>query len=390
MKRKSYEKVYAAFKQAGLELIDKQYISVDHPMKCKDKNGYFYNRTLRTVKSTLKKGKQFTVQPFNTNNLYFYENILRFMNKECDTGTILLTPREEISSTDNTILSFQCGKCGKVYHKRWRDFKDNQYKVCNDCYKEIRPFEPYVEKRRNSLQLYYNKAIERNFKVLNIIGNNYKGKIELEDKDGYRGRMTISQFMRGSQFERHSVRNPYTLYNLRLYANRQGWNIEIIPQKFKGTDYPIKIRCECGEIFETNAYHFLEGVYRCRKCRAADSTISLEIKRWLDKNYIVYIQEYAFKDCRYKYPLPFDYYLPKYNACIEVDGIHHYKPVVYTTKEEAMKNYNLTQTRDNIKTGYCKNNNIPLLRIPFWEIEKSTNYIDILTEFISSLQINDL
>lgn len=37
------------------------------------------------------------------------------------------------------------------------------------------------------------------------------------------------------------------------------------------------------------------------------------------------------------------------------------------TNEEAIEHMKRTQKHDQIKTQYCKDNNIPLIRIPYWE-----------------------
>ena len=72
--------------------------------------------------------------------------------------------------------------------------------------------------------------------------------------------------------------------------------------------------------------------------------------------------------------MPFDFYLPDYNICIEYDGELHYKSIdFYGGEEELMKQ----QNRDNIKTQYCKDNNITLIRIPYWDLN---NINKILSE----------
>ena len=57
---------------------------------------------------------------------------------------------------------------------------------------------------------------------------------------------------------------------------------------------------------------------------------------------------------------------------IEFDGQHHYfsyKRYKNQTEEESIKNFKYIQQNDQIKNEYCKNNNIDLLRIPYWEKE---------------------
>lgn len=46
--------------------------------------------------------------------------------------------------------------------------------------------------------------------------------------------------------------------------------------------------------------------------------------------------------------------------------IFEYKAVDYFGGEEALKS---TQSRDKIKTNYCKEHSIKLIRIPYWEFD---------------------
>ena len=64
--------------------------------------------------------------------------------------------------------------------------------------------------------------------------------------------------------------------------------------------------------------------------------------------------------CKYKGRLKFDFYLPDYNICIEFDGEQHFKPVEYWGGEEEFKK---RQIKDKIKTSFCTNNDIKLIRI---------------------------
>lgn len=91
------------------------------------------------------------------------------------------------------------------------------------------------------------------------------------------------------------------------------------------------------------------------------------IEDYLKSCNIVYKTEYRFHDCRDQYSLPFDFALlsDKNNVryLIEYDGQQHYKPISYFGGEEA---YKLRKYHDQIKNNYCKKNNIPLLRLPYY------------------------
>ena len=93
------------------------------------------------------------------------------------------------------------------------------------------------------------------------------------------------------------------------------------------------------------------------------------IYKYLIEHNISFKREKKFNDCFFKYRLPFDFYIPKYNLCIEFDGRHHF--------EEIRGDFNLIKKRDEIKNNYCKNNNIKLIRIPY---SKSNEITSILEE----------
>lgn len=114
----------------------------------------------------------------------------------------------------------------------------------------------------------------------------------------------------------------------------------------------------------------------CPNC--ASSKGEYRIQRWLLKNNISYIFEKTFSDCKDKNSLSFDFYLPKYNICIEFQGKQHYEPVDFggNGKIHAIKSFNDRIKKDNIKEQYCKNNKIGLIIIPYWEFDN----IDIILE----------
>lgn len=63
-------------------------------------------------------------------------------------------------------------------------------------------------------------------------------------------------------------------------------------------------------------------------------------------------------------PLPFDFYLPNLNICVEYDGKQHSNSVKIFGGEKAFESCKI---RDQIKTEYCLKNNIPLIRIRYNE-----------------------
>lgn len=123
----------------------------------------------------------------------------------------------------------------------------------------------------------------------------------------------------------------------------------------------VKIICKTHGIFEQNAYHHIKGI-GCPYC--CESKGEKEIRYFLISNNIKFKQNKRFNKCKDKKTLPFDFYLSDYNICIEYDGIQHFESIEYW----GGKNKLLTQKkRDQIKTNYCLQNNIKLIRIKYNE-----------------------
>lgn len=130
---------------------------------------------------------------------------------------------------------------------------------------------------------------------------------------------------------------------------------------------PISHRCKIdGFVWAATPCNILSGT-GCPHCQQSKGEEC--VARWLTKGGFNYTYQKKFVDCRDKIQLPFDFYLPEHNILIEYDGIQHFQPVDFAGKGEewAMMQFQITQSHDTIKTQYCKNNNIRLLRIPYFK-----------------------
>ena len=145
---------------------------------------------------------------------------------------------------------------------------------------------------------------------------------------------------------------------------------------YKNAKSKVKIICPIhGEFNQTPDAH-LSGK-NCSHCNSSKG--ELIVKELLETKNVKFKQQKRFKDCKDIRPLPFDFYLIDYNICIEYDGEQHFKPIKIFKGNKGFKE---CQKRDKIKTEYCKNNNIPLLRISYNEDVKT-----ILTSYLNSIDI---
>lgn len=125
----------------------------------------------------------------------------------------------------------------------------------------------------------------------------------------------------------------------------------------------VKIKCSKHGIFNQQPQSHLQGK-GCPICKESKGENIIRI--FLNDNNIKYIPQKRFKDCKRIRPLPFDFYLPDFNMCIEYDGKQH-----YTIKNGWFGNktpnneYEKIKESENIKKTYCENNGITLHRISY-------------------------
>lgn len=128
--------------------------------------------------------------------------------------------------------------------------------------------------------------------------------------------------------------------------------------------YGCKQQCE----WETSPASVLCG-RRSPNCYSSNGEI--KIQQFLQLYNIHFIKEYKFEDCKNIHCLPFDFYLPQYNMCIEYDGEQHYRPINFggCSDDKAIQSFQSTYINDNIKNQYCEQHNINLLRIPYYDFK---------------------
>lgn len=102
-----------------------------------------------------------------------------------------------------------------------------------------------------------------------------------------------------------------------------------------------------------------------------------KIVKILKKEKILFVREKTFDNLQ-QGKLRFDFYLPSLRLLIEVDGEQHFQQIkkFQKTRQDFLKG----KERDRKKNSYCLAHNIPLYRIPYWEIDNIKNLQDILQQ----------
>ena len=242
---------------------------------------------------------------------------------------------------------------------------------CNECKKDR-----FHQTRCRSHQQYVEEVKRANPNV-DVIGHyvNARTKIEhyctVHDVFWYAYPDNILRGMGctvcGIEKTRNSTAKSHDEYVTEVYETNP--NVEVI-EAYSGANTPILHRCKIdGHVWYATPANILFGK-GCPICK--ESKGEREIRQWLARNKILNESQKTFCDCKDVKMLPFDFYLPEYNVLIEYDGEQHYRPIELFGGEDGFK---LRKKHDDIKTQYCKDNDIHLLRIPYYasvneELEK--------------------
>jgi len=126
-----------------------------------------------------------------------------------------------------------------------------------------------------------------------------------------------------------------------------------------------KCQCDCGSIRYVRGTSLIAGV--TKSCGCVNSWGEEKISNILKENNIYFIKEKTFDDLKYSDShrmARFDFAIYNENKenfyLLEFDGNQHIKQTWYSHDDLEKR-----QEHDEIKNKYCKDNNIPLIRIPY-------------------------
>lgn len=133
---------------------------------------------------------------------------------------------------------------------------------------------------------------------------------------------------------------------------------------YKSAKEKLIITCQKhGNFLQWPSFHL-----RGRGCQKCKQTIGEKlIENYLTHENIIFENQYKIADCKNKKPLPFDFAIfdkdNNLKYLIEYQGEQHF----HITKRINKEIFEIQLIRDQIKRDYCKEHNIRLLEIPYWE-----------------------
>ena len=258
----------------------------------------------------------------------------------------------------NIKIPIRHNKCGRIFEPTPNNFLRGSR--CPYC--QHRSYKKTHEEFINEVY----KLVKNEYEVLGrYVNNDTKIKLRHNNiKCNYHTfYMTPNSFLRGQRCPKCAgkLKKSSKLFKqeiLKLVGKEY-----ILMSKYNGNkNKVVLLHKKCGNIFKTTPNNFLRGS-RCPHCKRSKGEDI--INTLLKKNNIKFEFQKTFSDCKFKSKLFFDFIINN-KLILEYDGAQHFKPIEWFGGEETFK---LNIKKDKIKNQYCIDNNIPLIRIPYWEYD---------------------
>ena len=257
---------------------------------------------------------------------------------------------------NKTKLKIMCNK-NHIFEMKFNSFKSGQR--CPKC--------------NGTQKLTYEEVKEyinnEGYELLSTKYINNRTKLKIKCNEGHIFEMNFNNFKdSGARCPYCSNNAKYTIEFVREYL--KSFKYTLLSEEYINTNTHIKIMCPEGHIYEATFAEFKNHNRRCPICNASKG--EKRIEETLEKLNIKFEVQYRFENCKFYKTLPFDFYITDYNICIEYDGVQHYKVIDYFG---GLDGFIDTKIRDTIKDKYCEDNNITLIRIPYWNFDDIENIL---------------
>jgi len=275
-----------------------------------------------------------------------------------------------------TKMRIKC-KCGEYFLVTFSEFKFGK-RQCNKCsgkvYCDIESVRNYVETNTNCELLskeYIDSHGKLKFKC--SCGEIFERSFANFKRTSYCNKCSMQKFIQKTRKTQEEFENQ--IFN--IFQDEYS-----VLGKYINHNTKVLIKHNnCGNVWLVRPSVILNGG-GCPLCISSKG--EKVIKSYLENNEIKHKHQFRLDDCRCKKPLPFDFAIFDSNnnlkCLIEYDGELHFNSFDYFGGENKFKEQ---QYRDKIKNNYCKQNNIPLLRIPYWDF---SNLEEILDKELKQLQ----
>lgn len=235
----------------------------------------------------------------------------------------------------------QCPHCSKKVQKTTKDFKQEVKELTNNEFSVLSEY-----KNARTPLLMRHDTCGREF---SITPTTFLGKLSCKD----------------CSYKQRGLNRRWTQEEFENKVNELGQSEYTVQSQYKMSNIKVLIKHNtCGHEWLVYPTNFIYHGSRCPNCIHVKSKGEEIIKEYLDKYGIDYVFQAKFDNLKHKRALAYDFYIPEKNLLLEYDGKQHFEPIDYFGGEVAFRDLKI---KDKLKNEYAKDNNIELIRIPYYE-----------------------
>lgn len=366
----TYELVKELFESKGYYLVDTEYINVHTKLTFYDCDGYYYKQIFKDFLKhpSYKVGKS---NPYSIHNIKLW---CKLNNSSFE----LLDGQEYIDAFYK--LKWQCLKenCGEIFEANWGSISMGN--GCGFCRGLQVGFSNCLATKNPKLASEWHFILNGDLTPYNVSygsGKDIWWQCSKNEKHVWNAKVTDRNNLNsGCPYCSHNL--PSEDYNLLFcspklceewdYSKNKKLPSEYTPNSGESVFWVCK---DCGYKWNAIIHSRNSGTFTgCPKCSISKGEKRLDI---ILSNYnIPHDSQYKFSDLKglgrkplkFDVPIFYDKAKTQLRMLIEYDGEQHFRWIKGLMTK---KQFETLQIHDELKNQYCKNNNIKLLRIPYWE-----------------------
>lgn len=276
-------------------------------------------------------------------------------------GKLLVLEETQERKNKSVVWKCQCD-CGNIENFSTKELRSDGLIQCHQCGNNRKPknnlTEDIIGKKFNHLTVLEKTSELSSGKI------RYKCQCDCEKHTIVYA--TRTELKNGHKKSCGCIKRKYNIGD--IVQNRI--ILDFIPTEVRKNGHAYyKVKCLlCGRIYEIIGNQLLKTI----SCGCQKSIGEFNIIQILNKNNINFIKEYCFPNSR----LRFDFALFNEDGTlfrlVEFDGEQHYEKNVKNSGWNTYEKYQYTLKNDLRKNKIALKNNIPLIRIPYWERDNIT------------------
>ena len=275
---------------------------------------------------------------------------------------------EETNMRKNKSIVWKCKcDCGNIENYSTKELRSDGIIQCSKCGCKR---EPKKQQKENIIGKQFNNLTVLE-KTANKSGGSYLYKCQCNCENKTIVYVTKTDLQNSHTKSCGCIRRKYKIGDVVFNKQIVGYD------NTKNGHYYYKCKC----LFCNREYSIIgSNIKKTFGCGCQKSIGEYNIIQVLEKNNILYKKEYCFPNSKLRYDFAIFNKNNEIIYLIEFDGEQHYEKNIKNSGWNTYEKYQYTLEHDLEKNKIAKENNIPLIRIPYWERDNLKELKDVFNK----------